>query len=136
MRKREPSAAAPATRDEIQLVRRHLVPRGAAQLDGDGLAALAMAQLNRATMLVEPLVAPVHQGDERREQVGALVGQAVALAGALAGLAVVLALEQAVVDELAQARRGDGVADPDPLGEVVEAGRAVERLTEDEERRA
>jgi hypothetical protein len=95
-----------------------------------------VAQLDRPAPLVEPLVAPLHQGDQRREQVGALLGQPVAPARALPGLAVVLALEQPVVDELAQARGGHGLADADALGEVVEARRPVERLAQDEERRA
>jgi hypothetical protein len=41
-----------------------------------------------------------------------------------------------VVDELAQARGGHGLADPDALGEVVEARRPVEGLAQDQERRA
>ena len=79
---------------------------GAAQLDADGLAAVAVEQLDRAAAVVEPAVAPLHQRDQHREQVRALLGEPVLLAGALAGLAVVLALEQALVDELAQPRRG------------------------------
>ena len=74
--------------------------------------------------------------DQRREQVGALVGQPVALARALPRVPVVLALEQSVLDQLAQPGGGHRLADPDALREVVESGRAVEGLAEDQERRA
>jgi predicted dinucleotide-binding enzyme len=109
-------------------------PARAAQLDRDRLVAAAVAELHRPAALVEPLVAPLHQRGQRGEQVGALLGQPVALAGALPGLAVVLALEQAVVDELAQARGGHRLADADARGEVVEAGGPVERLAQEQER--
>ena len=92
-----------------------------------------MAQLDGAAAVVEPPVAPLHERHQGREQVGALLGEPVALARALPGLAVVLALEQALFDELAQPRRRDGLTDADALGEVVEARRAVEGLAQDEE---
>ena len=121
---------------QVELAWADAVPGGAPQLDADALAAVAVAQLHRAAALVEPAVAPLHQRDQRREQIGALLGQPVSLPGALAGLAVVLALEQPLVDELAQPRGGDGLADPDALGELVEPSRAVEGLAQDQERRA
>ena len=93
----------PVAAREVELLGGDLVSGGAAQLGRHRLATVPVAQLDRAAPVVEPAVAPLHQRDQRREQVGALLGQPVALAGALAGLAVVLALEQAVVDELAQA---------------------------------
>src|SRR5689334_5577345 len=93
-------------RGEVQLARRDVVPGGAAELDGDGLAAAAVPELDGPAAVVEPLVAPLHERGERGEEVGALLGEAIALPCALAGLAVVLALEQALVDQLAQARGG------------------------------
>jgi hypothetical protein len=41
-----------------------------------------------------------------------------------------------MLDELAQARGGHRLADPDALGEVVEAGRPVEGLAQEQERGA
>src|SRR5689334_12410881 len=96
--------------------------RRAAQLDADGRPAVAVAQLDRAAA-VEPAVAPLHERGQHREQVGALVGEPVGAPGALARLAVVLALEQAVADELAQPGSGHRLADPRAPGEVVEARR-------------
>ena len=56
---------------------------GAAQLDGHRLAAVTVAKLDRATALVQPAVTPLFQRHQSREQIGALLGQPVALTGAL-----------------------------------------------------
>jgi hypothetical protein len=106
---------------------------GASQLRTDALAAVAVAQLDGAAVVVEPAVAPLHQRDERRQQLRPLGRQAVVLTRALPRLAVGLALEQPLGYELAQPRGGDGLADADALGEVVEAGCAVEGFAQDQE---
>ena len=59
---------------------------GAAHLDTHALTAVAVNQLDRAAALVEPAIAPLHERDENREQVGALLGEPVLLTGPLAGL--------------------------------------------------
>ena len=109
---------------------------GAADLRGDLRAAAAVLEDDRATLVVDPAIAPLHQRDDRGEEVHALLGQAVALAGPLPRLAVVLAHEQTGVDELAQPGGGDGLADARALGEGVEAGGAVEGLAQQQERGA
>ena len=52
------------------------------------------------------------------------------------GLLVRGALEQARVDQFAEALGGDGLGDADASGEVVEPAGAVERLAHEEHRRA
>jgi hypothetical protein len=90
------------------------VAGGAAQLGGYGRAAPGVTQLDHAAALVgEPFVAQRLKRHEHWQDVGALLRQAVGAARALAGLAVGLAAQQPGVDELAQAARGDRLADPD-----------------------
>ena len=133
---RAPPTAAAGSDDEVKLARCRVVARGAAQLGLHGLAAAVVRSSTRRAAVGQPAVAPLHQRDQHREQVRALLGQPVLVAGALARLAVGDALEQPLVDELLQPRRGDRFADPDALGEVVEARRPVEGLAQDQERRA
>ena len=108
---------------------------GAPQHGLDGLAAAVVAQLDAVAPL-DPASAPAHQRDDDREDVRALLGEPVALPRALARLAIVLALEQARGDELAEPRRGGGVGDLGAPRELLEAGRPVERLAQEQERRA
>jgi hypothetical protein len=96
-----------------------------------------MGQLDRpAAILGRPAITPLQEGDEHREQLRALLGETVGVPGALAGLAVGLTGEQAVGHQLLQTRRGDRLADADAGGEVVETGHAVERLAQQQHRRA
>src|SRR3954469_18139289 len=130
-----PLGCALAQRD-IEIVDRDPMSGRASQLDGHRVAAPPVAKLERAPLVVEPAIPPLHQRSERREEIVAFLGEPVLLARALSGFPIVLAHEQALVDELAQACRRDGLADADALGELVEARRAVERLAEDQEGRA
>src|SRR5262249_34637298 len=112
------------------------MPCGAAKLHGNGLAAVPVAQLDGPAALVEPTVAPLHQRHKRWEQVRALGRQLVALPGSLSGLAVILALEQPLIDKFAQPGGGNRLADLRSRREVIEPRRPVERLAQDQERRA
>ena len=94
-----------------------------------------MPELHRPAVVVQPAVAPLHQRHECGEQVRALAGEAVCVARPLSRLAIGLALEQALLDELAQPRGGDRLAEAGPFREVGEPGRAVEGLAQDQERR-
>jgi hypothetical protein len=124
----------PAAGDEIELVGANLVSGGAAKFDGDGLAAVAVAQFNRPAAIVEPAVAPLHQRSEHREEIGALIGEPVTLTRALPRLPIVLALEQPVLHKLPKASGCHRLADPDALREVVEPRRSIEGLAQDQER--
>ena len=115
---------------EMETVEVDAVAGGAAKLDPDRMFAAVMAQLDGASVLGGPTVAPLHERDEDRQQLDALLREDVAHAFALAGVLVLAAFEQAVVDELAEARRGRGLADADSCREVVETRRSVERLAE------
>ena len=90
---------------------------------------------DRAAVVGLPPIGPLHERDDRRQQVLTLLGDPVPVAGALAGLAVGLALEQPGLDELAQPRGGHRLARADARDEVVEAGRPVEGLAHEQERR-
>jgi hypothetical protein len=59
-----------------------------------------MQQLRRPAGVAEPAVAPLHQADDHREEIGALLGEEVPVAGALSGLPVGLELQEPVLDEL------------------------------------
>ncbi len=85
---------------------------------------------------LQPAVAPLHERHEHREQFSSLVGQPVSHPRSLSWLAVRLTLKQAFVDEIAEPGRSYGLADADALGEFVESGGAVERLTQDQQGRA
>src|ERR1700756_1489609 len=109
------------------------MPGRAPKLDVDELSAISMPELHGAAALVQPPAPPLHQRREHGEQVGSLLGESVPLARALPRLAVVLPLQQPVLDELAQPRRRDRLADLSALGEVVESTRSIERLPQDQE---
>ena len=66
----------------------------------DDSAASPMHELRGPAGVAEPAVAPLHQADDHRKEIGALLGQAVAIPGALSGLLVGLELEEPVLDEL------------------------------------
>src|SRR5438067_3152801 len=123
-------------RHDVELVDRDVMSGCASQLNAHRLAASAMAELERAAPVIEPAISPLHQRGDCREEVGAFLREPVLLAGALPGFSIVLAYEQTLFDELAQACGCDGLADADTLGEVVKARRAVEGLAEDQEGRA
>ncbi len=72
----------------------------AAELCADDAAASAVQQVRRPAGVAEPAVAPLHQADDHREEVGAFLRQAVAVPCALPGLLVGLELEESVLDEL------------------------------------
>ncbi len=105
---------------------------GTPQLDAHRLAARSVQQLDGPAVLVQPPVAPLHQCDQRGKQIRALFGQPVALARALTGFAVVLALEQPLLDQLTQPVGRNWFADPDALGEVIKARGPVEGLAQDQ----
>ena len=121
---------------EVELVGLDGVPRRAAQFGGDLFATVAVSQLNRSAAVIEPAIAPLHEGYERGQEIGALVGQPVTLTRTLAWLAVVLSLEQPVSDQLPQPGRHHGLARPDSFDEVVKPLGSVERLPEYEKGRA
>ena len=98
------------------------------------LAAAAMPEHHRRAGGLQPAVAPLHQRDQYRQQLRSLVCQPVGHPGALAWLPVRLARQQAVVDQFPEPGRCHRLADADALGEVVEPGRPVERLAQDEQR--
>lgn len=98
-------------RREVELVEVDLVVVVAAQLDMDAASAVAVTQLDGPAVVCRPAVAPLHEGDEHRQQLGALAGEAVARPGSLTGFAVFVALEEAAFDELLEASGGDGFAD-------------------------
>src|SRR4051794_41463999 len=100
------------------------MPGRAAQLQADGLAAVAVLELDGAAVVGEPAVAPLHERHEGRDEVGALGRQPVAPAGALAGLAIVLPLEQPLGHELLEATGGGPVAPPPPLHPIAAPGRS------------
>ena len=97
-------------------------------------AAAAVEDLDgRAVGVGGPAVAPLHQRDERRLQVEALLGQVVLVAAALPGLLVVDALEHAVVDELGEPLAEQVARAAERAVEVVEAADAEERLAQHEQ---
>src|SRR2546430_3489035 len=109
------AGASAAAGSERQLAGGDRVSGGAAQLDPHALAALVVAQLDAASAL-QPALAPLQERGQRREQLDALVREAIALARAFARLAVGLAREQSVREQLAQAGGGDPLAGPPPPG--------------------
>src|SRR4051794_25828707 len=87
--------AAGAVEREIELAQDDPVVGGAAQLEPNRFATVAVTQLEGAgSIVVQPALAPLDQRDEHRQEVGTLGRQAVSMAGALPGLAVRLALQQ------------------------------------------
>jgi len=104
-----------SARGEVEVVGAHVVFGGAAELDVDRLIAVSVPQLDGGAGLIQPAVAPLHEPDKGGEQVGSLVGEPVTLPRALAGLAVVLAFEEPLPDEFAQAAGGDGFAEAGAL---------------------
>jgi hypothetical protein len=73
---------------EVQIGKLDLVAVPATQLCPNRGAASPVQELRWAAGVAEPAVAPLRQADDHREEVGALLGQAVAVAGALSGLLV------------------------------------------------
>ena len=87
----------------------------------------------RAVGVGRPAIAPLHQRDERRLQVEALLGQVVLVAAALPGLLVFDALEHALVDELGQPLAQQVARATQRAVEVVEAADPEERLAQHEQ---
>ena len=75
-------------------------------------------------------VAPLHQRDERRPQVGALLGQAVLVA--LGALLVAALLEDALVNEAGQAVGEHVARDSQVALEVLEAAHPQKGVADDE----
>jgi hypothetical protein len=99
-----------------------VVPLGAAGHDPDRPGTgPRVPQRDRSLPLVrQPAVTPLHEGDQCREQVDALVGEDVLLAGSLAGLAVGLLAEQSLLHQLTQPGRGDSLAQTGAADELLE----------------
>ena len=96
------------------------------------LPALLVDQLHgRGVGHAGPLVAPLHERDEDRVQLEALVGQAVLVA--LGAILVEAALQDSVADEGLEAGGEDVAGDPEPALEVLEAADAEEGVAQDEE---
>lgn len=95
--------------------------------------AVLMTRFPRSAFFVRPAMPPLDQCFHHRQQVGAFVGEQVLLPGALAALPVVLANQNALLDEATESGRCDGLADSDSLYEVAEPRRAAERFMQDQE---
>jgi len=61
------------------------VPVRTAHLDGHRAAAVDMPQGDASAVGPRPAVAPLHQGEQRREQLFTLVGEVIVLAASLSG---------------------------------------------------
>src|ERR1700752_4252329 len=81
-----------------------------------------------------PSVPPLHQYDQGREQVMAFFGEQVFMAFTLAGFAISLAVQHAVLDERGESLTEQGSRTADVGEELLEAGRAVKRLAEHQQR--
>ena len=120
--------------DDVARAELGAAPR-ARQVARDLAAALAMADDARAPRLGRVVaIAPLQQGHHDRPQVEALLGQAVL--EARGAVLVGHALEDALVDEAAEAVGEDVARDAEVALEVVEAAHAHERLAHDEDRPA
>ncbi len=109
------------------------LPRGTH--DGDPHRRTALVDdRERAAVVLEVPVAPLHEREHCRQQVATHGREVVLEAGALAGLAVRLFGEDSDLDELLEPGCHDRIGDPDSLCEFVEARRAVEGLAEDQDR--
>ena len=98
--------------------------------------AAPMAQLNRTALVMQPAIPPLHQCHQRGEEILTHLGQPVAIAGALPGLPVGHALKQAMGDQFPQPGGGYRLTDPGPVGELLKASGAVERLAQEQKARA
>ena len=76
-----------------------------------------------------PSVPPVHQYDQGREQVMTLFGEQVLMAFTLPSFAIRLAVQHAVLDERGESLTEQGPRAADVGEELLEAVRAVQRLT-------
>ncbi len=127
------TAGAAAPHREVKLAHVDLVSGSAEELDLDPLAAVAVAQLDRTAVFIKPSIAPLHERDQGRKKFGSLLGEPITLPRPLTGLAVVLALKQPVLDELPETSRRRGLANADPVSEIVKAGGPIEGLPEEQE---
>ena len=66
-----------ARADQLELAARDLVAVCAAQLRADHRPAVAVAEAHRAAVVGLPPIGPLHERDERRQQVLALLGEPV-----------------------------------------------------------
>src|SRR4051812_45030643 len=107
--------------------------RVAREVRGDLAAALAVAHdARRALGRRVVAVAPLHQRDDRRPQVDALLAEAVL--EALRALLVAMALEQSLVGQALEAVGQHIAGDAEVALEVVEAAHAEEGVADDEQR--
>ena len=77
---------------------------------------------------------PLEHRPHHRHEFDAGVGEHILVAAALPGLAVGPPRQQPELDQFGQPRRGGGLGDAHPAGEVVEPGGAVVRLAHDQHR--
>jgi len=109
---------------------------GASDIGVDRGAAVGVGERDTSAVGQYPFVAPAHQRDDGRKEIAALLREVILSATALPGVLVGTALEQPVVDELAQPRSSDGVGEAGATDELVKAVGTVERLSERQHGRA
>jgi hypothetical protein len=101
----------------------------------DTMSAIAVSDLDRWAVGVGlPAVAPLHQCDNRGQEVKAFVGEAIFVAFALAGFSVRHALHHCRFDQGVQAFAEQVAGAPDVGLELLEAPRSVESFPQYQKR--